>query len=171
MVSQIIVHNKIDISQYRTTCAREAARAIIHFNGLLLLIFSENVGDYKFPGGGIEQNESHSQCLIREVKEESGYTVTHIGKKLIEITEYNQSNNSSDELFKMVSHYYVCSVTDTVGNQNLDEYELKLGFVPKWIKVEDAIKSNKAIKNGNSSKPAWLDREIWALEQLQKTFT
>jgi 8-oxo-dGTP pyrophosphatase MutT (NUDIX family) len=50
---------------------REAIRAIILQKNTILLVHS-NKGDYKFPGGGVEGQESHSECLIREVAEETG---------------------------------------------------------------------------------------------------
>lgn len=51
---------------------REAVRAVIVQNNKILLAHS-NMGDYKFPGGGVDKNESHGEGLLREVAEETGY--------------------------------------------------------------------------------------------------
>lgn len=48
---------------------REAVRGIIMKGSEILLIYSEKNGDYKLPGGGIEEGETHKQALIREVQE------------------------------------------------------------------------------------------------------
>jgi len=37
------------------------------------MVRSQKYGEYKFPGGGIERNETHAEALIREVMEETGY--------------------------------------------------------------------------------------------------
>jgi len=40
----------------KNTCHREAVRAVVLKNKLLLMIRT-NLGDYKFPGGGVEEGE------------------------------------------------------------------------------------------------------------------
>jgi hypothetical protein len=41
------------------TIHRTAARAVILRGQDLLMVYSANVGDYKFPGGGVNEGESH----------------------------------------------------------------------------------------------------------------
>lgn len=54
---------------------REAVRAIILSNKGIALVKSEKEGYYKFPGGGIENGETHVQTLKRETKEETGLNI------------------------------------------------------------------------------------------------
>ncbi len=50
---------------------REAVRAIIlHYDSILMA--HSNKGDYKFPGGGVNGEESHGEALRRELREERG---------------------------------------------------------------------------------------------------
>jgi ADP-ribose pyrophosphatase YjhB (NUDIX family) len=44
---------------------REAVRAVVMEDDKILLVRS-NLGDYKFPGGGVEADESHEQALSRK---------------------------------------------------------------------------------------------------------
>jgi hypothetical protein len=53
-----------DQSLPRTT--RNAVRAIILSGGKLVLVRSDLVGEYKFPGGGAEPGETHSETVIRD---------------------------------------------------------------------------------------------------------
>ena len=46
---------------------RNAVRAIISNEQGKLLLIKSNLGDYKFPGGGIEEGENEKQALIREI--------------------------------------------------------------------------------------------------------
>jgi len=39
-------------------------------------MISNNMGDIKFPGGGLELHESHTEAIRREVEEEAGYIVS-----------------------------------------------------------------------------------------------
>lgn len=64
---------------------KHRVRAIIEKDGKLLLI--KRVKDagthWVFPGGGVDDGESHKQALIRECKEELGVDVS-IGKLVFE---------------------------------------------------------------------------------------
>ena len=57
-----------------STFERHACRGIIIKDKKVALVKS-NLGYYKFPGGGIEKNESKKEALIREVLEETGLQV------------------------------------------------------------------------------------------------
>ena len=68
------MHITIDLNNYTKTDSffnRFAARGIICRGDRYLMIHGKN-GDYKFPGGGMEEGESFEKTLIREVSEETG---------------------------------------------------------------------------------------------------
>ncbi len=54
---------------------RPSVRGIIIKNHKIALVHSLKHDYYKFPGGGIDEGETHSDTLIREVFEESGLMV------------------------------------------------------------------------------------------------
>lgn len=58
---------------------RTAIRGVIMRGKNLLMIYSSNVGDYKFPGGGVNEGETHAQALSREIQEECGISVARVG--------------------------------------------------------------------------------------------
>ncbi|WP_078380682.1 NUDIX hydrolase [Sutcliffiella halmapala] len=145
---------------------REAVRAIIIKDKKILLVHS-NLGDYKFPGGGLEKGESHAVGLAREVKEETGYHNAVIGRKIGIVIERYKDEYVKEAVFQMTSHYYLCKVTSEQGTQQLDDYEKEQDFTPKWVPLEDAIKQNqetlnKCVQNG------WIHRENFVLKELIK---
>lgn len=160
------LHRADGINIHGKIIERTAVRAVIQRGQSLLMIFSAHVGDYKFPGGGVDAGETHEQALHREVSEECGAELSHIGEEIGSVVEYNHAKNDGFETFKMTSHYYRCEVTDGFGAQNLDGYERDLGFMPAWIEIDDAIRINKlALSTVNA--PGWLRREIFVLEYLR----
>lgn len=159
------LHRADGINIHGKTIERTAVRAVIQRGQSLLMILSANVGDYKFPGGGMDAGETHEQALRREVSEECGAELSYIGEKIGSVVEYNHAKDVGFETFKMASHYYHCEVTDGFGAQKLDGYERDLGFTPAWIEIDDAIRINKsALITVNA--PEWLRREIFVLEYL-----
>ncbi|MBO5542465.1 MAG: NUDIX domain-containing protein [Acholeplasmatales bacterium] len=54
---------------------RPSARAIIIKDNKVYMVHSLVYDYYKFPGGGIEKNESNIDALIRETAEEAGLVV------------------------------------------------------------------------------------------------
>lgn len=145
------------------TNRRMAARAVI-FKGNLLLMVKSNDGDYKFPGGGIENGESEIEALIREVREETGYMVSAIKKKLGIFTE-RRTDATHNDIFEMCSAYYLCDIAEEQQSNKLDDYEMALGFKETWIDINDAIEKNELILERNTC-GIWVKRENHVLRIL-----
>jgi 8-oxo-dGTP pyrophosphatase MutT (NUDIX family) len=149
------------------TIHRTAVRGVIVRGRDLLMIYSSNVGDYKFPGGGVDEGESHEAALRREVQEECGMSLVRVGDEIGAIVEYNIPIEKDYDVFKMTSHYYHCDAAGSFGVQKLDGYEQELGFKPVWVDIEKAIRFNKSLLRSDRI-PEWLRREIFILEYLKQ---
>jgi 8-oxo-dGTP diphosphatase len=149
------------------TIHRTAVRAVILRGLKLFMVYSANVGDYKFPGGGVDACETHEHALARELLEECGATLLRVDESLGAIIEYDVAKEPEYDLFKMSSYYYFCQIGDAFGAQILDDYEHDLGFQPAWIDIKDAIEKNRLLLD-TKNPPQWLRREIFALEYIQR---
>ncbi len=149
------------------TIYRTAVRGVILRGREILMIHSSKVGDYKFPGGGVEQGETHAQALCREIEEECGMSLAWMGSEIGVVIEYNIPAEKDYDAFKMTSHYYHCEVRGGFGAQKLDDYEQKLGFKPVWIDIEQVIQANKALLHSDKF-PEWLKREIFVLDYIKQ---
>ncbi len=110
--------------------ARVACRCLAIKDGKILLTYEKNKDVYMSPGGGLEKDESFSECCAREVMEEAGLAVS-VGEHLFTIYEY-----VFDELY--IAHYFLCKVTGE-GKQALTPTEIDHGVTPKWVELEKAI--------------------------------
>ena len=109
---------------------REASRAIIVKDGKILLTHELNTGVFMTPGGGLEENETLTECCIRELKEETGYIVKPV-KQFLKINEY-----CFETLY--VSNYFICEIEGEC-KRNLTEIEVEHGAVPEWVDLNTAI--------------------------------
>ena len=156
-----------NLKSFLKTIDRVAIRAIIMKNNRILLVES-NWGDYKFPGGGLEENETHEDCLKREVREETGYVNSLVKDKVGIVIERKMYEYEDHTLFQMTSHYYLCELaTDEKVTQQLDDYEAKMDFTAKWVTLEEAIIQNESLIN-NLEKNSWLKRETFVLKHIKE---
>ena len=109
---------------------REACRGILIKDGKILMSYEVNTGQWFIPGGGVEYNESLSECCMRELAEETGVVVIS-GEHFLTINEYYEE-------WLFISHYFIC---DYVGEteRKLTERELAEGLEPRWIPLKEAI--------------------------------
>lgn len=163
-----IIHRHENVNVAGKTFLREAVRGTIFRDEELLMIYSPTNGDYKFPGGGIEAGEPHEEALRREIREESGTTLTRVTGELGKVVEYANAIEADFETFKMVSYYYYCEVNGEFGNLELDDYEAELEFQPVWVGIEKALEVNKKVAAESNPAPRWTRREIFVLEILRK---
>ena len=119
---------------------------IINDNDEITLGYCE--GTYQFPGGHLEDDEELSECLLREIKEETGIEIKDAKMRPFEkITHYNKNYHNTGKNRKNEIYYYVVRTNTKfdMNNASLDEKEKENGFTVKTIPLslfeETLIKS------------------------------
>lgn len=136
---------EIDTKDYDpngTVTVRPSVRGIIIKNHRIAMIHSLKYDYYKFPGGGIENGENHIDTLIREVAEESGLTVIRESVREYGCVHRVQKGHKEDR-FVQDNYYYLCNVQETVGLQNLDDYENEEQFTLEWVSPKTVLDTNR----------------------------
>ena len=163
---------EIDLKDYEgctKVFKRPSARAIIFKGDKIALVYATNEKYYKFPGGGIHDDEDKREALLREVKEEVGLTVIPES-----ITEYGsvlrrqKSDKDPDTVFEQENYYYRCEVKDEAGTQNLDEYEKDAGFMLVYADIDEAIKTNGEYRSECFFNEVMIGREKRVLEMIRE---
>lgn len=109
---------------------RVGCRGIITENGKILLSHELNTGVYLSPGGGLEEDETIEECVIREICEETGYVVKTVSP-FVKVNEYFY-----DKLY--VSNYFICEIIGE-EKQSLTKTEILHGVTPEWVETEKAL--------------------------------
>ena len=151
------------------TIIRQAVRGIVPRGRELLMVFSSVIGEYKFPGGGVDGNETDEQTLVREVLEECGARVVRVDGPFGKVVEYDIPGETEFDLFQMTSRYYMCQVEPDLCEQSLDPYERDLGFHPAWVDIDAALNTNNALLNSVGRKiPRWTRRDTFVLNLVRE---
>lgn len=147
---------------------RPSARAIIIKDNKIYMVHSLVYDYYKFPGGGIEKDESSIDAVIRETKEEAGLII--IKDSIKEYGYVHRKHKSIDpnyEIFDQYNYYYLCDVENNILKQNLDDYEKEEKYTLELIDPKIAINVNRNNNHG-STDLEMLEREAKVLELLIK---
>lgn len=161
----------IDLNDYERNYIvykRPSARGIILSGDKIALVYSKKEKYYKFPGGGIKENEDMHTALIREVREEVGLTV--IPESIIEfgsVMRRQKSNYSPDTIFEQENFYFLCKAEKYVSDQELDDYEKDAEFVLRFVNIEDAIKTNRNYHSDDLFNEIMIKREEKVLQLVK----
>ena len=147
---------------------RDSARAIIFINNELAMIKSEKYGEYKFPGGGINANETHIDAILRETKEETGLHVLPASIKEYGQTLILRKGFNDNEIFEQESFYYLCDIdTDSCSQPKLDDgYETEYGYKLVYVSLNEAINTNEKLLN--MPQIPWVQRDLTVLYELRE---
>jgi len=147
---------------------RNAVRAIILKENIILMVLLGKTNEYKFPGGGIEENETIEEALKREVLEEIGCNIVKVVKKIGIITEYAIAMEDKNKIFQMNSEYYSVEIDNKKVGQKLNNYEKDLLYEPCWIEIEKAYTVNRKIIENNYASTPWIRRETNVLNIINE---
>ncbi|MDD3842539.1 MAG: NUDIX domain-containing protein [Candidatus Izemoplasmatales bacterium] len=124
---------------------REAVRAVVIHENLILLMYSNTDQMYGTPGGGIILNESKFDTLHRELLEEIGATQVKIIENLGYTEEIRESRSLYGKVAKIITDYYHVDVMHFISSK-LEDYEEEMGLIPMWVKIDEAIRQNQKIR-------------------------
>ena len=146
---------------------RNSARCINIKNGLVAMVHSIKYDYYKFPGGGIEKDESKVDAMIRETKEEAGAVVIPESvKEYGYVHRIQKSDHDDADYFVQDNYYFLCDVEETFCSQSLDDYEADEKFTLEYVEPEKAIFVNRNANHGSTDQ-TMLEREAKVLEFLK----
>jgi 8-oxo-dGTP pyrophosphatase MutT (NUDIX family) len=169
-----------DLVQGGRVIERTAVRGVL-FRGRELLLLASRHGDYKFPGGGTEADETPQEALVRELTEECGVTGVRIGEVLVRATE-RRAAREEGAVFTLVNVYFHTEMPDVSAEDQkdtglapppeMDGYEIALQLAPEWIDVETALMTNRRLLTSwtdeeVAARAPWLERETGVLGEVR----
>ncbi len=115
---------------------------VINSNNEIMLGYSH--GTYQFPGGHLEVGESFEECLLREIKEETGIKLTNVViKPFFQIRHYTKNYHQSNKNRENIVVYYIITtdVKCDMEKTNFDDWEKDGHFEVRVIKLADMEKT------------------------------
>ena len=142
----LFVMDQKDYDECNRTYIRNSSRAIIIKEDKIAMVYSKKYDYYKFPGGGIQKDESAVDALIRETREETGLiiipdTIREYGY----VHRIQKSDADANERFIQDNYYYLCQTEELALEQKLDDYEMKEGYCLEFVYPSLAINKNRHV--------------------------
>ena len=110
---------------------------IINSNDEITLGYAHKT--YQFPGGHLEEGEKLEDCLLREIKEETGIEIEDaVIEPFIKTTYYTKNYHDSGKNRQNDIYFYVVKTYAKfdMDKANLDEGERHGGFTAKTLPLE-----------------------------------
>ncbi len=129
---------------------KEDAKYLDREGAYLIPVIDNKVGviktekGYFFIGGGMDENENHEECIVRECLEETGY-IAVIKEKICSAETY--TTHSKLGYFHPVQSYYIGELKEKVFEPTEADHTLF------WVRYDD-LKENM-----------FAEMQNWALEQ------
>ena len=146
---------------------KDAVRAIILKKGKILLLFSEDSKEFKFPGGGVRELEGREIGLRRKILSEIGLEINSINESLGYVDQIYNDIYEEKKYFFLRSYYYFCELFSLEVDPDLHIIEKGYKFAPVWVTIDEAIAINQ-LKFDKGSEYNWTERELYVLKLLKE---
>ena len=119
---------------------RPCVYAILRNNGKILVCKTKSTGKLWFPGGGVDEGETHKQALARECMEEAGIINMEIKRLIYDVQNYFYYKPDDLAMDAQLS-FYECFTKQTAFKQNheIDDEEA-VDF--EWVEANGIQKSD-----------------------------
>lgn len=149
-MKQILI-NDDDLKEEELDFSVIRVKALI-VNSQQEILLAHNNGTYQFPGGHKEDNETLDDCMIREIKEETGIDIDLNVGPFMQITTFDPNYFGTEKKVCNKIYYYVVN-TDDVPNfeeTHYDELECQTDFDLFYVELS-GLKAflEKAIEEGS----------------------
>lgn len=111
---------------------------IINDNNEITLGYSHKT--YQFPGGHLEEGETINECLIREVKEETGIDIKNYELQPFQKnTYYSKNYRGTNKNRENIIYYFIIKTNDktNLNNIELTNYEKEGNFCIKTYPLDN----------------------------------
>ncbi|MBI3887985.1 NUDIX domain-containing protein [Candidatus Microgenomates bacterium] len=125
---QIIFEFDDTDGNYQGYFVRKAARGILLKDGLLGIIYMANIDCHKFPGGGMQPNETPEETFKREVKEETGCNC----ELLLDNGDITLEFRSEHKLAQ-ISYIFIAKAVGEASLPSPEKDEREEGLTLKWV--------------------------------------
>ncbi len=160
-MERLLLLDKHDYEDDMPEIVRVAVRGIIFTDGGLLLI-EDRYGEVKLPGGGQESGEDDLHTLMREVREETGYSVIAESVRPFGYIEEKRRSHNEKMIWRQISRIYFCSVGTERAADDLTENEQSLGMHCRTYTIDEAAEKNRTMLDIKGEQ-AWNRREYETL--------
>ena len=123
----VINDNNLDNSSMEMEVVRVKG-LIINSKGKILLAHNNNT--YQFPGGHREENETNEDCILREIKEETGIELEKVDNPFlcIETFDNNYFNTGRKVLNRIYYYRFITDEIPKLEETHYDELEIETDF-------------------------------------------
>ena len=102
-------------------------RGAAFVEGRVLLVREISDGNWTLPGGWADVNQTASECVVREIAEESGFEARAL--KLAAVYDYQRSNRPARHIDSIYKIFFVCEITG--GAARTSDETSEVAFFPR----------------------------------------
>lgn len=131
--------NLVEKPQKRHVGRRQSAYGIYLKGEQVLLVKPPWSERWEFPGGGVERNESITEGLVREFKEETGLDVIKFNPRPLVRLKQNFYADDLDEYFRSELFFFLIDEVKGASLSTLDKEEIS---AIEWLPIENLKEEN-----------------------------
>src|ERR1700730_2833665 len=102
-------------------------RGAAFVDGRVLLVREISDGKWTLPGGWADVNQTPSECVVREIMEESGFEARAL--KLAAVHDYQRSNRPVRHIDSIYKLFFICEITG--GSARASDETSEVAFFPR----------------------------------------